>query len=144
MLLLLVVQPRKWYDLQTGHRTGEPSHTLRKGGVHITLLIVLGILGQCSPVYPYVDVSGWATVLAIAIHLLTDMEGITGLTSSDVGTSRDCPLVPTLWQSHVHDYGDHHQLRGVRSTPSCHIRCQGLCLLCSTDIQYMVLSICTW
>jgi len=45
-------------------------HQGLEGGVHIALLVILGILGQCSPVYPYVDVSGWATVVTIAIHCL--------------------------------------------------------------------------
>ena len=38
--------------------------------LHVLLLVVLGILGQCSPVYPYVELSGWYTVLAIGIHIL--------------------------------------------------------------------------
>ena len=38
--------------------------------MHVALLVVLGILGQCSPVYPYVDLSGWTTLLAISIHVL--------------------------------------------------------------------------
>jgi len=49
----------------------SPVDTTGQGGVHIALLVILGILGQCSPVYPYVDVSGWATVVTIAIHCLT-------------------------------------------------------------------------
>lgn len=29
-----------------------------EAGLHIVLLLVLGVLGQCAPVYPYVDLSG--------------------------------------------------------------------------------------
>jgi len=43
-------------------------HQGLEGGMHIALLAVLGVLGQCAPVYPYVDLSGWGTVLAIAVH----------------------------------------------------------------------------
>ena len=42
--------------------------------MHTCLLVVLGILGQCAPVYPYVDLSGWYTLLAISIHGLSDMD----------------------------------------------------------------------
>jgi hypothetical protein len=34
------------------------SGIVREAGLHIALLVVLGILGQCAPVYPYVDLSG--------------------------------------------------------------------------------------
>jgi hypothetical protein len=39
-------------------------------GLHGVLLCVLGILGQCAPVYPYVDMSGLSTLLTISVHLL--------------------------------------------------------------------------
>ena len=39
-----------------------------QGSMHGAVLLLLGILGQCHPVYPYVECSSVATVLAVAIH----------------------------------------------------------------------------
>jgi len=61
VVLLLVV---------SGVHYSRGVHQGLEAGMHVGLLVVLGILGQCSPVYPYVDLSGWTTLLAISIHVL--------------------------------------------------------------------------
>lgn len=45
-------------------------HQSLEAGMHVSLLVILGILGQCAPVYPYVDLSGWTTLLTISVHAL--------------------------------------------------------------------------
>jgi len=63
VVLLLVV---------SGVHYSRGLHQGLEAGMHVSLLVVLGILGQCSPVYPYVDLSGWTTLLVISVHVLGD------------------------------------------------------------------------
>jgi len=46
------------------------AYTLADGAAQGALLVLLGVLGQCSPVYPYVECSGWSTLLVVTGHLL--------------------------------------------------------------------------
>jgi len=39
-------------------RYRRSSIQLLEAALHVALLVVLGILGQCPPIYPYVDISG--------------------------------------------------------------------------------------
>nr|ADP88933.1 apocytochrome b [Diplonema papillatum]APQ44781.1 apocytochrome b [Diplonema papillatum] len=54
----------------TEHHHSRCVHTLAEAGAHSSMLLILGVLGQCSPVYPYVDVSGWVTAVAVSTHIL--------------------------------------------------------------------------
>nr|ATQ37454.1 apocytochrome b [Diplonema ambulator] len=45
-------------------------HTYTDAAMHISILCILGLLGQCAPIYPYVDMSGALTVMATAIHIM--------------------------------------------------------------------------
>nr|ATQ37468.1 apocytochrome b [Diplonema sp. ATCC 50224] len=41
-----------------------------EGIIHVWILVMLGLLGQSNPVYPYVELSGHFTIMALGIHVL--------------------------------------------------------------------------
>ena len=46
--------------------------------LHVAILMLLGILGQCAPVYPYVDMSGVTTLVVLGIHGMLLLHGSAG------------------------------------------------------------------
>nr|ATQ37494.1 apocytochrome b [Rhynchopus euleeides] len=50
--------------------TSAGIHAVVDGTAHVVILVVLGMLGQCSPSYPYVECSGYLTTICLAVHVL--------------------------------------------------------------------------